>query len=185
MENIRASVDRVLNTFASDISPSKQQNFEASLAEFLRSQGLVQAQKNDVNDGVEQQIDVEVDDSYDNENELDDGASNFLRFQHIELDAADEEDEEGEEDEYADLELDDSQNFVPPSDEFEHDDPYPKMEKKEEILAFFRSPRRTCKLSSKASKMTTKTLAQIQHLYPKIKDLRILYRWEKYFETGK
>lgn len=109
-------------------------------------------------------------------------ACHFVPFHHNDEDNDDDDDEDdgdddGDEEEIEELQIPDEQQFVPEELCPFKDDPYPSLEKKKEILEFFRSPNR--RKFKKA-----KTLEQIRHKYALISDLRILYRWEKQLANG-
>lgn len=68
---------------------------------------------------------------------------------------------------------DEDQEFVPLEEvPKSNDDPYPSIEKKVEILEFFRSAKKL------------KSLDQMKHRYTKLSNLKTLYNWEKQFAKG-
>lgn len=91
------------------------------------------------------------------------------------MDEYDENEDEDEEDNDIEDTLDsnDDQMYVPLEDKIDQDDPYPSIEKKKEIVKFFRSGRKNMR-----------TIGQMKHRYTKLNNLVTLYRWEKQIEEG-
>lgn len=70
------------------------------------------------------------------------------------------------------LDGDPTLDYVPIIVRSTNTDPYPNIEKKREILNFWKSGRKL------------KTLDQMQHKYRKLTNIRTLYNWEKEIEEG-
>lgn len=66
--------------------------------------------------------------------------------------------------------------FIPEIDKKSNEDPYPTIDKKREILNYFRS----LKKSSKDDK-----LRKVKHKWNKVSSLRLLYKWEEQLKHGK
>lgn len=88
------------------------------------------------------------------------------------IDSGDEDEDETENtEETLDVE-DENQAFTPePEKKKPNYDPYPSIEKKREILAFYRSAKKA------------KSLDKMKRRYPKLNSLKTIYNWEKQIAT--
>lgn len=103
----------------------------------------------------------------------------FVYFDPIEEDYDEEETDKEEEVEEKQIEdtiylADDhkDQDFVPSMDQSPQGDPYPTVEKKRQIIEYWKSAKKL------------KTLEQMQHRYRKLNTIRTLYKWVDQLEQG-